>query len=236
MQMRLFAALFAGLVLTPSLAYARAQVSGPIGEFIDFEGSDAPIGAPVNGLSIGGVQFNFGFSANRGESTAAIGFFPFNTPHTNGKGIVGPTGGFLGLTFARPVSNFSFGFALEGSQFTGDGSVREGVIVQLFDPEGGFIGSYSQDATPVFVDERGGGAEYASARFATGGMRIGSANLMFAQDQIPIPPALRSFSPIDRFFLDNLSVEFIAIPLPTPSLLGAAGLLGVASIRRRRGL
>lgn len=235
MKMRLFAAVFAGLLLTPSLASAR--VTGPIGEFIDFEGPDAPVGTPVNGLEIGGVSFSYGFPANRGTTAGAfVGFFPVNTPHTDGKGVAGSTAGLLGLTFARPVRSLSFGFALEGSQFVGDGSVRMGVIVDLFDPEGGFIGSFSQDAEPVFVDERGGGAEYASARFATGGMRIGSANVMFAQDQIPIPEPDRSFSPIDNFFFDNLAVEFAVIPLPSPALLGGAGLLGLASIRRRRAL
>ena len=134
------------------------------------------------------------------------------------------------------MRSFSFGFALEGSEFTGDGSVLEGVIVQLFNPEGGFIGSFSQDATGVAFDERGGGAEYASARFATGGTRIGSANIMFAQEQQPIPPTLRSFSPIDQFFIDNIAIEFVVIPLPTPVLMGVAGLLGLASIRRRRAM
>lgn len=234
MQVRLIAALFVGSLLTAPSVQART-VSGPIeAEFIDFEDSEVPTGAPADGLSIGGLTFSFGGGIDRGSSAIAeIGFFPLNTPHTSGKGIVGPTFGILGMHFARPVRNLSFGFALEGSQWTGDGSVRDGVVVDLFDPEGNFLGTYKQDAEGVLIDERGGGAEYASARFASGGMRIGSAAITFPTEQQPLPDPARSFSPIDRFILDNISFDIVAVPLPTTGLLGSAGLLCLAARRRR---
>lgn len=237
MQICVFAGLFSGLVVASASALAAAQ-SGPAGPtLIDFESSSFPTGTPADGLEIGGLTFSFGFPLGRGTNpNASVGFFPVGTPHTGGKGIEGPTSGFLGLNFARPVRNLAFGFALQGSQFTGDGSVRIGVTVDLFDPDGGFIGSFTQDAEPVFFDERGGGAEYASARFAAGGTRIGSANIMFADEQEPLPPMLRSFSPIDRFFFDNLAFDLDVVPLPTPALMAAAGLAGLASIRRRRAM
>lgn len=232
MKTGLFAGLVAGLTLICGGAFAGEQ--GPGGPtVITFE--SVPTGSLANGLQVGDISFSFGFPVGRGTNpNASVGFFPVNTPHTGGKGIEGPTSGFLGLNFARPVRNLAFGFALQGFNFVGDGSVRTGVTVDLFDPEGGFLGTYTQDADPVIFDERGGGAEYASARFATGGMRIGSASVWFANEQMPIPDLLRSNSPIDRFFFDNVSYDLDVIPLPTPMMLGAAGLAGVASIRRRR--
>jgi hypothetical protein len=234
MTTRLFVGLIAGLAVSSTSAHAgEFGPSGPTR--IDFESSDIPTGSLADGLQVGDLTFSFGFPVGRGTNpNASVGFFPVGTPHTGGKGIEGPTSGILGLTFARPVRSLAFGFALQGSNFFGDGSVLNGVTVELFDPEGGFIGSFTQDADPVMFDDRGGGAEYASARFATGGMRIGSASVTFPSEQTPVPPLLRSNAPIDRFFFDNVSFDLDVIPLPTPALLGAAGLAGLGMVRRRR--
>lgn len=227
------AVLLAGIL--SSTAYAGEF--GPGGPtVITFE--SIPAGTLADGLEIGNVTFSSWLPvAARGTNpNASIGFFPITTPDTGGKGIGGNTDRLLGLNFRTPVSSLAFGFALQGSNWIGDGSVREAVTVELFDPEGGFLGSYSMDAQPAFPDDRGGGAEYASARFSMGGMRIGSANVSFPSEQTPVDVPLRSNSPIDRFFFDNLSFSVDAIPLPSPALMGALGLGGVVAIRRRRGM
>ncbi len=259
---RSFAFVLGIIAAAPTSALAR-PLSGPVepGVLIDFE--DSQLGTPANGLRIGAVTFSYNLNAGRSNTSygilpsAAIGDdFP-TTPNTSGKGIQGSPFGALGLHFDRPVSNIAFGFALHAAngQFFGDGSVRNAVIVNLFDPKGGFIGSFSDDGMGFIPDDkddddekesddrfspdRGGGAEYNTGRVALStNLSIGSASISFATEGLP-PFDLFQRSggvPIDLFFFDNLSFDPITIPLPTPLLLTSAGLLALASIRRRRAL
>lgn len=249
------------LAAGPTAALASVQ-SGPVEPDVVINFEDIPNGTPANNLRIGGVTFSFDHFTGQsgasllGVSGAVVGSdFP-TTPNTGGQGIQGSPIGALGFKFDRPVSSLAFGFALHaagGNQFFGDGSVRNAVVVDLFDPQGGFIGSFSDDGMGFipdtnndekylddrFASDRGGGAEYNTGRFATAaGLNIGSASIFFATEGLP-PSELRQLSGgvlIDLFFFDNLSFVPTTIPLPTPLLLAGAGLVTLASIRRRRGL
>lgn len=248
------------LAAGPTAALASVR-SGPVepGAVIDFE--NIPIGTPANNLRIDGVTFSFDHFTGRadtglrGVQGAVVGSdFP-PTPNTSGKGIQGSPFGALGFKFDRPVSSLSFGFALHAANglFFGDGSVRNAVIVNLFDPTGKSLGSFSdngmgfipdneddneKESDDRFSPDRGGGAEYNTGRFAAAGLNIGSASVFFATEGLPpADPFQRSGGvPIDLFFFDNLNFVPTTIPLPTPLLLAGAGLVTLASIRRRRGL
>lgn len=212
-----------GVALT-STAFAGPRASGPLPtQYIDFE--SVPLGAPATGLTIGGIQFSY--NGSRGSTGAVIANSFGPTAHTEGHVLQGSTFGLLGMTFAKPVSSFSLGFAL---QFEGD--VPDGLRMDIFDPEGGFIESLSFDAEQDGYDIRGGGAEYASARAVTGGSgRIGMAVLSFESMVDPLRGDDNgNFIPL--FEIDNIEVNFI--PLPSPALLTGFGLVGMASVWRRR--
>ncbi len=207
-----------------------APVYAGFDEIISFSEPGVIPGAPVDGVSIKNVTFGFSFGNNaRGIDTARFGF----GPSPDNIGIEGPTFGRLEFLFHQPVSAFGFQFSLLAFGFISnaasvgyldtDGNVNK----IIFDADSG--APRGDDGTPV--------------AFSSGFANINST--------VPIVLGFVDFAqnteggffnrggdPIDRFFIDNLGYDFAphTIPLPTPAFLGAAGLAGLASLRRRRTL
>lgn len=187
--------------------------------------NEVPLGTLVDGLTIKNVGFTVTGQPDRGS--AAIGSGPGLTPFVSAPMIEGPALSTLGLHFAQPVDAFGFGFAVSVG-----GAVPNAVIVDVFDPDGAFLGTFTADG------KAGNRGEYffSSGLLAVAGLGpIGSASINFA-DYAPTVQGLSQGIPIVRFGLDNLGYDFsaVTVPLPTSGLLSAAGLLGLASRRRRR--
>lgn len=192
-------------------------------EVITFD--EVPLGTVVDGLSIKNVGFAVTGQGDRGTATVNTG--PGVTPYVSAPLIEGPALATLGLQFAQPVDAFGFAFAMSVG-----GVVPDAVVVDVFDPQGAFLGTFSADG------EAGnrGDSFFSSGLFSVAGLGpIGSALVNFA-DYAPTGTGLSDGVPIVRFAFDNLGYDFsaITVPLPTSGLLSAAGFLGLASRRRRR--
>ena len=191
-------------------------------EIITFD--EVPLGTVVDGLSIKNVGFSILGVAERGTATVAVG--PGVTPFVSAPLIEGPTQAGLGLNFAQPVNAFGFGFAMSVG-----GTVPNAVVVDVFDPQGNFLDTFSASGK---AGNRGENF-FSSGQIIIQGLGpIGSAVVNFA-DYVPTGSTLSDGIPIVRFAFDNLGYDFsgVVIPLPTPALLGAAGLVGLAARRRR---
>lgn len=191
-------------------------------EIITFD--EVPFGTAADGLSIKNVGFSIQGIPNRGLPSIAAG--PGTTPYVSSPVLEGPTLAALGLNFAQPVNAFGFGFALSVG-----GAVPNAVIVDVFDPQGNFLETFTANG------EAGtrGGSFFSSGQLVIQGLGpIGSATVNFA-DYVPTGATLSDGIPIARFAFDNLGYDFsaVVIPLPTPALLSAAGLLGLSARRRR---
>ncbi len=205
-----------------------APVYAGFDEIITFSEPGVIQGNPVDGVAIKNVTFGFGFGNNaRGINTAT-----FNSGPSPDIGIEGPTFGRLVFNFHQPVSAFGFQFSLLATGFIGgaasvgyldtDGNVNK----ILFDADSNATRGDEPPANPF------------SSGFANinSNVPIVLGFVDFAQNTDG--SFMRGGFPIDRFFLDNLGYDFAprAIPLPTPLLLSSAGLIGLASLRRRRAL
>ena len=206
-----------------ALATAAPALAG-YDEIITFD--EVSLGTVVNGLSIKNVGFSVSGPADRGTVTIDVG--PGTTPYVAAPLIEGPTISTLGLQFHQPVNAFGFGFAVSVG-----GAVPNAVVVDVYDPQGGFL------ATLTANGKAGNRGEnfFSSGLFTAIGLGpIGSASVKFAE-YAPVGTTLSQGVPIVRFALDNLGYDFAAVvvPLPTTGLLTAAGLLCVGA-RRRRGM
>lgn len=210
-------------------ACAAASVSPAFAGFdevISFSEPGVIAGTAVDGVSIKNVTFGFGF----GDKARGIDTATFNGGPTPDIGIEGPTTGRLEFSFHQPVSAFGFSFSLLAT-----GLIGNAASVGFLDADGNVNKFFfPADSDPL----RGDGP----VPFSSGFVNISSqvpivlGFVDFAQSTDGV--FFRGSDPIERFFVDNLGYDFAGrtIPLPTPAFLGAVGLAGLASLRRRRTL
>lgn len=215
-----------GVIVAAGLALGAPALAG-FDHVITFD--EAPLGTDANGLIIANAQFSFGFPAARG-SGAAIGNGPGVTTYTSDPGIEGTTFGSLGVEFLKPVTGFGFGFAFDTFDY-----VSDAVSVSLFDGEGNFLTKLTADADPFSYRGKGNvanGFVQASGFESIGGFSVDFADFDGGDGEE------RGGGGFSRFLFDNLGYDLknAVVPLPTPAFMGAAGLIGVAAIRRRRGM
>ncbi|MBL9031603.1 MAG: hypothetical protein JNM80_07830 [Phycisphaerae bacterium] len=187
-------------------AFAAPAFAGQIS--INFDGCAA--GTPVASLNQPGVSF-----ATIGSPSAQIAMgLPGTTPIDRDPQIVGSTAGILSLNFNLPTSSFSFKFALNTTS-----AVAAAAQVRLYDTGGSMIALVTAESLPNLAAGKSTGQVVVSAM----GL-VKSAMVEFAS------AAAADFSLDDLAFIEPESV----VPLPTPVVLGLAGLGLAAAIRLRR--
>jgi len=214
---------FTALVGVCALAIGGQALAG-FDELITFD--EVPLGTNADGMMILNALFSFQVEDRGSGATVSGG--PGLTPYTSDPGIEGPTFGRLGVQFSQPIRAFGFGFALQSI-----GYVPDAVCVDIYDPMGGYLTTLKSDADSF---QQRGEIEFSAGELTAGGFDcIGSIEVTFAQFQTF--PGVAGGVGIDRFLFDNLGYDFCdvsPVPLPTPALMGAAGLLAVGAVRRRR--
>lgn len=185
---------------------------------IDFE--SVALGTPTNGLVQPGVSFAYDkFGAPSVYSS--IQSYLNGPPFVTGNAIVGDlTEGELKLDFSTPVNSLSYGFALSRAGFVADAST-----IEVFDPMGSSLGSFSVDGDSDLF--RGIPQTTRGENSVSGLGPIGSAVVTFNFSS----PDLDRSAPV--FAFDNLTFS-TAIPLPTGAAMGLAGLGLLGAVRRRR--
>jgi hypothetical protein len=167
--------------------------------------------APINGVTIGGVLFNFSISGVPSVD-AIIDDGPGNTNHVAVANIEGNTLGVLTLTFPGLESRFGFGYAISTS-----GAVLNSTHVDLFDAVNTLLGGLSFNGVndPAF----------------TGGFAGIGSTIPFAKAQVTFNSAAAA-----RFAFDNVRFDaqpVSAVPEPASAILIGTGL-AAAALRRRR--
>lgn len=139
---------------------------------------------PADGLTFNHVTYDFKVNgADSGDAHFGSGG-PGATKYGDGIGLEGAAAGILTMEFESPTGDLQFGVLLS----TG-GVVARGVVVDLFDANGGLIAQ-------VPVDLRDEGFFFAEALFAYSGAPVSRAVLDF------------NSASAARFFIDNLTFEF----------------------------
>lgn len=185
--------------------------------------SDVPIGSSIDGVTIRNVLFSF---AHADRNSAVVDDGLGVTPFVSMPSLSGSPQGTLSLNFLEPVTSFGFGFALSRG-----GDIPDGAVVDVFDPDGAWLATVSADGKAGIRNEY----FYSSSQLTIQGLGpIGSASINFAQF-LPIGDQQSQQLPIFRFAFDNLGYSYgsVLVPMPTPSLMGAAGLACVFTRRRR---
>ncbi|MFN0133314.1 MAG: hypothetical protein ACKVW3_12410 [Phycisphaerales bacterium] len=166
-------------------------------------------GTPVTGLATNGVAFGY-----VGNAAAHIALnLPGANPSNRNAQIVGETSGILTLAFDQPTSILGLRFSLNSTNL-----VLSAATINLYDTAGSMLASVAASAVPNLP------AGLTAGSFAITGMGlIKSAQIQFAGGGAPL------------FSIDDLEFEQpeSVVPLPTPLLLGVAGL-GLALLARRR--
>ena len=160
---------------------------------------------PVDGLSLSGVTFSFtsGFTADYN----ALG--PGSLTYVQDPSIEGNPAGTLGLDFATPTPNLSFGVALS---VTGD--LSPGFSVELFDAALASLGVFPVDTSSLIL--------FSEGQFNYSGTPISRALIDFNEPSGEV-----------RFAFDNLRFDAAAVPEPGSLLLVASAFAALGFMRRR---
>ncbi len=164
---------------------------------------ELPAGTVVDGMVIGNVTFGFS------STDATIGGGPGITNFVAVPNIEGDASETLTLSFATPVFNITYGFALSTNT-----PIDPGTTIEIFATDASSLGSF----TAAAGDFGFGFVEGENSAFS--GMPIGSAEITFAN--------ATSF----RFAFDNLT--FRLVPEPSTLAFALLGLLGMSHRRRKR--
>lgn len=163
---------------------------------------------PISGLSVSGVTFGFTVSGLPSLDATYNISGPGTTTYIQDPSIEGSVFGLLQLNFSAPVTNLSFGVAL--NHF---GSLAPGFSVHLFDTGLTSLGVFDVDTAPL--------VSYSEGQFAYAGASVARAEISFANEAF-------------RFAFDNLSFSSSNVPEPaTVALVGLSGL-GLFLFRRRK--
>lgn len=206
------------IVLSVASAACLASGASAANTTIDFE--SVALGTPTNGLVQPGVSFAYDrFGAPSPSST--VQNFLNGPPFVTGNAIIGDLfEAELKLDFSTPVTSLSYGFAISRSGFVADAST-----IQVFDPMGGSLGSFSVDGDSVVFR---GIAETTRGENSVSGLGpIGSAIVTFNFNSTDLDRSVPIFA------FDNLTFS-TAVPLPTGAAMGLAALVPLSAIRRRR--
>ncbi len=199
-----------GTALTPSQAAVIAidpSAFGPGSTLINFNG--LADGTEVNGLTVGGVSFNYSL----GNGSVIIDGGPGDTNNVGPPNVVstGNNTGVLTLTLGGLYDSFGFGFAL-----LYEGSVLNAATITVFDGATN-LGNLAYGAVPDPL--------------FTGGFAGIQSTTPFNRVQLTFNSAV---SP--AFALDNIRLATTTttiVPEPSTMMLLAGGLLVLISRRRK---
>lgn len=169
---------------------------------------DLPEPQVVDGLLLEGVHFNYVLNGAASTDATVPVYAVGDLLHVQDPVLEGGTDGTLALDFDTPVSDVSFGVALQAETQQPDS-----VWVQAW------LGTTLQDQRWLTLTPE---VLFAEARYGLSGLAIDRLQISFAM-------------PASRFVFDNLSFTPAASPVPEPAthLLWLAGVVALGSLAGR---
>jgi hypothetical protein len=162
----------------------------------------------LDGLHVADVSFAFSVDGLSSQDASFNAYGVGDLAYVSDPSIEGSTSGVLSVQFDMPVSQISFGVALQ-SEYT----LTDAVSVTLRASDHHIISTNWLSTTPVFV--------FSEGLFEYVGSDISSMDITFS-------------IPAIRFALDQLSYTVSAVPEPSTAALMCLGLLVCLAHRQTR--